>query len=109
MVFPAFCGHFRAKSNDLKSRFLGGPSQVGGGATWPPAPLSPFSAALILTEWNTFMKISHRKDRRSVNNDRDVMYLPAHEVTVVIFTFKMCFKHFHSTKQQNSAYLSQIL
>ena len=40
----------------------------------------------ILTAWNTFMKVSHRKGCRSVNNDRDVMCLPTRDVTAVIFT-----------------------
>ena len=43
IAFPAFCEHFWAKSNDLiKSRFLRGPSQVGGqGNLAPPPPPAP--------------------------------------------------------------------
>ena len=50
------------------------------------------------------MKISHRKVKykslsTKVKNNRDVMCLPAHDVTVIIFvTFKMCYEHFHSAK-----------
>ena len=56
------------------------------------------------------MKISHWKGSTRVENDRDVMCLPAHDVTVITFaTFKMCYEHFHSTKLLHSAYLSQIL
>ena len=55
------------------------------------------------------MKISHRKRSTRVRNDRDVMYLPAHDVTVIIFaTFKICYEHFHSTELLHSAYLCQI-
>ena len=64
---------------------------------------------VILTAWKQFLKISHRKGSTRVRNDRDVMCLPAHDVTVIIFaTFKMCYEHFHSTELQYSAYLSQI-
>ena len=46
---------------------------------------------VILTAWNKFMKISHRKGSTRVKNDGDV--------TVIIFaTFKMYYKYFHSTK-----------
>ena len=64
----------------------------------------------ILTAWKQFLKISHREGSTRVRNYRDVMCLPAHDVTVIIFaTFKMCHEHFHSTKQLHSDYLSQIL
>ena len=56
------------------------------------------------------MKISHQKGSTRVGNDSDVMCLPAHDVTVIIFaTFKMCYEHFHSIELQYSAYLRQIL
>ena len=52
------------------------------------------------------MKISHQKGSTRVGNNRDVMCLPAHDVTVIIFsTFEMCCEHFHSTKLLHSAYL----
>ena len=58
----------------------------------------------------TNMKISLREGSTRVKHDCDVMCLPAHDVTVIIFaTFKMCYEHFHSTKLQYSDYLSQIL
>ena len=64
----------------------------------------------ILTAWKMFLKISHREGSIWVTNDRDVMCLPAHDVTVIIFaTFKMCYEHFRSTKLQYSAYWGQIL
>ena len=64
----------------------------------------------ILTAWKQSLKISHREGSTRVKNDHDVMCLPAHDVTVIIFaTFKMCYEHFHSTELQYSAYLSQIL
>ena len=56
------------------------------------------------------MKISHRTGSTRVRNDRDVMCLPAHDVTIIDFaTFKMCYEHFHSTKLLYSGYLSEIL
>ena len=64
----------------------------------------------ILTAWKQFLKISHRKGSTRVRNDRDVMCLPAHDVTVIIFaTFKMCYEHFYSTELKYSDHLSQIL
>ena len=51
--------------------------------------------------WKTFMKISHRKGSTRAKYYRDVMCLPAHDVTVIFATFIMCYEH--------SAYLSQIL
>ena len=64
----------------------------------------------ILTAWKHFLESSHREGSTRVKNDRDVMYLPAHYVTVIIFaTFKMCYEHFRSTELQYSAYLSQII
>ena len=39
----------------------------------------------ILTAWKKIIKISHRKGSIRVRNDRDVMYLPAHDVAVIIF------------------------
>ena len=63
----------------------------------------------MLTAWKQFLKISHREGSTRVKNNRDVMCLPAHDVTVIIFvTFKMCYEHFHSTELQYSGYLSQI-
>ena len=47
------------------------------------------------------MKISHRKGSTRAKYYRDVMCLPAHDVTVIFATFIMCYEH--------SAYLSQIL
>ena len=45
-----------------------------------------------------------------VKNDRDVMCLPACDVTVIILaTFRMFYEHFHSNLLLHSAYLSQIL
>ena len=56
------------------------------------------------------MKISHRKSSTRVRNDRDVMCLRAHDVTIIIFeTSTMCYEHFHSTEVLHSAYLSKIL
>ena len=56
------------------------------------------------------MKISHRKGSTRVRNDRDVMCLQAHDVTVIIFaTFKMCYEHCHGAKRLHPAYLSHIL
>ena len=56
------------------------------------------------------MKISHQKGSTRVRTDRDVMCLPAHDVTGIIFAmFKMCYEHFHSTRLLHSAYLSKIL
>ena len=47
------------------------------------------------------MKISHRKGSTRVKIARDI--------TVTIFaTFKMCYKHFHSTKLPHFAYLIQM-
>ena len=37
----------------------------------------------ILTAWKKFMKISHRMCSTRLRNDRDVMCLPAHDVTVI--------------------------
>ena len=63
----------------------------------------------ILTAWKQFLKISHREGSTRVKSDRDVMCLPAHDVTVIISaTYKMCYKHFHSTELQYSGYLSHI-
>ena len=54
----------------------------------------------ILTAWKKFVKISHRKGSTRVKNSSDVMCLPTHDVTVIIFaTFKMCYEHFHSDKR----------
>ena len=54
--------------------------------------------------------IYHQKISTRAKNDRDVMCLPAHDVTVIVFvTFKMCYEHFHRTKLLHSGYLSQIL
>ena len=62
----------------------------------------------ILTAWKMFMEISRRNDSTRVKNYRDVMRLPAHDVTVIILaTFKMCYENFHSVKLLHSAYLSQ--
>ena len=67
----------------------------------------PTTLIAILTAWKKFLEISHRKGSTRVKND--VMGLPAHDVTVIIFaTFKMCYEYFHSTKLLHSAYLSQI-
>ena len=56
------------------------------------------------------MKTNHRKGSTKVNNDRDVMCLPVHDVKVFIFaTFKMCYDNFHNAKLLYFAYLSQIL
>ena len=64
----------------------------------------------ILPAWKHFLKSSHWEGSTSVKNERDVMCLPAHYVTVIIFaTFKMCYEHFRSTKLQYSAYLRQII
>ena len=37
-----------------------------------------------------FLKISHRKGSTRVRNDRDVMCLPAHDVTVIILQRLKC-------------------
>ena len=42
----------------------------------------------ILTAWKKFLKISHRKGITRVKNGRDVMCLPARDVTVTS-TFKL--------------------
>ena len=56
------------------------------------------------------MKFSRQKGSTKVKDDCDVMCLPAHDVTVIIFAmFKMCCEHFHSTELQYFGYLSQIL
>ena len=50
IAFPAFCEHFWAKSNDLiKSRFLRGPSQVGGQGNLAPPPRQPHLSVALLT------------------------------------------------------------
>ena len=51
------------------------------------------------------------KDEKRCITTVDVMCLSAHDVTVIIFKFKMFYELFHSTSTelQQSAYLSQIL
>ena len=69
-------------------------------------------AILLFNNWlhgKSLWKSVIGKGSTRVRNDRNAMFLPAHDVTVIIFaTFKMCYKHFHSTKLLHSAYLSKI-
>ena len=62
-----------------------------------------------MTAWKQFLKISHQKGNTGARKDRDVMCLPAHDVTLIVFaTFEICYEHFHSAKLLHSGYLSRI-